>query len=114
MPYAKRNKNGEIVALFDKPSQKGLEALANDDPEVMEFLARSHAGSDPTPLAFLQQSDLDLVRVVEDLVELLVEKNLINFTELPPAAQEKLLGRKRAREYLNEPAGLMIDETEIL
>ena len=112
MTYAKRNAEGDIVALLNEASEEGLEELTWNDPEVFRFLSQS--GQPSETLTFLQQSDLDLVRVVEDLIELLVDKNIIMFTDLPEAAQQKLLGRKRARENLNENTGLMIDENEIL
>ena len=110
MTYAKRDADGHIVALYNQDTGEGLEQVTSNDPDVLKFLSR--AESDRT-LSFLQQSDLELVRVVEDLIELKVDKNLILFTELPGAAQEKLLGRKRAREHLHEPC-LVLDESEII
>ncbi len=112
MVYAKRNSDGEIVALFKSPEGQNTETVSFSDPDVIRFMASSE--SDQKTLAFLRQSDLELVRVVEDLVELMVDKNLIMFTELPSAAQEKLLGRKHARASLNEECVLMVDESEII
>ena len=112
MTYVKRNAEGDIVALLNEASEEGLEVLAWNHPEVIRFLQQS-SQADET-MAFLRQSDLDLVRVVEDLIELLVDKNVIMFTELPEPAQQKLLGRKRARENLTESSGLMVDENAIL
>ncbi|VFS56484.1 Uncharacterised protein [Kluyvera cryocrescens] len=37
----------------------------------------------------LQQSDLNMVRVLEDLIEVLMSKGIISITDLPPAAQSK-------------------------
>ena len=112
MTYVKRNAGGQIAALFSEKSEEGLEELSWNDPEVIRFLAQPKQANET--LTFLQQSDLDLVRVVEDLIELLVDKNIIMFTELPDAAQHKLLGRKHARENLNEQSALILEETEIL
>ena len=47
--------------------------------------------------------------MLEDLVDLLIDKKLILFTELPPAAQEKLRGRKQIRQKLDS-ADLMVDD----
>ena len=47
--------------------------------------------------------------LLEDLVDLLIDKKLILFTELPPAAQEKLHGRKQIRQKLGS-ADLMVDD----
>jgi len=49
---------------------------------------------------FLEQSDIELVRVLEDLVDVLTQKGVILFTELPEAAQQKLLRRKSARQVV--------------
>lgn len=112
MAYAKRNADGDIIALYHTASEEGLEEVSCNHADVMRFL--SGPDGDHESLAYLKQSDLDLVRVVEDLIELMVDKNLIMFTELPTAAQEKLLGRKQARENLNEAGMMMVDDTEII
>ena len=112
MTYAKRNADGVIVALFDRDEGQGLESVKYSDPDVVRFLTGSDTRHET--LAFLRQSDLDLVRVVEDLVELMVDKDLILFTEPPDAAQEKLLGRKQARESLGGAGIMIVDDTEII
>ena len=47
--------------------------------------------------------------MLEDLIDLLIDKKLILFTELPAAAQEKLSGRKRIRQQLGS-GDLMVDD----
>ena len=42
--------------------------------------------------------DASLVRVLEDLVDVLISRNVIRITDLPPEAQKKLFERKRFRE----------------
>ena len=54
-------------------------------------------------------ADNAIVRVLEDLIDLLIDKKLILFTELPAAAQEKLSGRKRIRQQLGS-GDLMVDD----
>jgi len=49
----------------------------------------------------LQKSDADIARVTEDLIYLLVQKNIILFTELPEAVQAKLLSREKLRDELS-------------
>ena len=58
----------------------------------------------------LKQSDLDMIRVVDDLVHLLIIKGVIRITDLPPAAQAKLLTRSQARESLGGLNRLINDE----
>lgn len=112
MPYAERDKNGKIVALLHVPGATAPEKLSSSDPEVLEFLLDS--GSTETSKAFLSSSDHDLVRVIEDLVELLIDKNIIMITELPRAAQQKLMSRKSARELFNKDTMLIVDKDDIL
>jgi hypothetical protein len=49
----------------------------------------------------LADSDQSLIRVVEDLIDTLIRKDLIHFTDLPDAAQAKLLERRSLRRSVN-------------
>ena len=51
-------------------------------------------------LAMLQKSDLEMVRVLDDLIYLLIRKGVIAITDLPPKAQVKLMKRANARQEL--------------
>ena len=51
-------------------------------------------------LAMLQKSDLEMVRVLDDLIYLLIRKGVIAITDLPPKAQVKLMNRANARQEL--------------
>lgn len=51
-------------------------------------------------LAMLQKSDLEMVRVLDDLIYLLIRKGVIAITDLPPMAQVKLMNRANARQEL--------------
>jgi hypothetical protein len=55
----------------------------------------------PDALERLAESDQALVRVLEDLIETLTGKSLIQFTDLPDAAQAKLLERRTLRRSVN-------------
>ncbi|MHB1427486.1 MAG: hypothetical protein ACYC5U_03540 [Rhodocyclaceae bacterium] len=55
----------------------------------------------PDALERLAESDQALVRVLEDLIETLTGKGLIQFTDLPDAAQAKLLERRTLRRSVN-------------
>lgn len=52
-----------------------------------------------TPLE-LQRTDLEMIRVYEDVVDVLISKRVICLTDLPLAAQEKLLRRKHMRSLV--------------
>mgnify|MGYP007027636115 CR=1 FL=1 len=112
MPYVNRDENGKIIALVTEPSQGAAEKLSASDPEILAFLQESEA--DFPTREFLTSSDLELVRALEDVINLLVDKNIINFTELPDAVQHKLLNRQFAREKLQDENELLIEGKDIL
>lgn len=94
MPYIKRDAQGRIAAIQMEPSA-GLEEVAASAPELIEFLRRmglEHSS--------LEQSDMRLVRVLEDLIDLLIDRDVIRFTDLPQPAQDKLLERRSMRQSL--------------
>ncbi|MGH6717832.1 MAG: tryptophan synthase subunit beta [Alphaproteobacteria bacterium] len=57
--------------------------------------------------ARLSESDSDLVRVIEDVVEILLGKGLITITDLPERAREKLAARRALRSRLPDLAQLI-------
>ena len=54
--------------------------------------------------------DRDFIRAIEDVIELLMAKNLILFTDLPAKVQEKLLRRREVRQQTNYPGFLSGDD----
>jgi hypothetical protein len=58
------------------------------------------------------QSDLDSIRVLEDLADILIRKRLIALTDFPPAAQEKLMSRRRLRTSLSPITEILGDTSE--
>ena len=102
-----RDERGAIVAIRNSGGKKGLEPASLLDEEVLAFLRAS--GELDALAQLLALSDNAIVRVLEDLVDLLIDKKLILFTELPAAAQEKLSGRKRIRQQLGS-GDLMVDD----
>ena len=91
MPYVKRNATGEIVAVSNFEDAEHCHEVDGEDPALRLFLHRLSS----TP--GLADTDLQLVRVLEDLIDLLVERSVIRFTDLPARAQEKLSARRSAR-----------------
>lgn len=94
MPYIKRDEQGRIC-MVNLETEEGFQEVPADSPEIMEFM-KSMGIEQST----LEQSDMRLVRVLEDLIDLLIERNVIHFTDLPQAAQEKLLERRSLRQSL--------------
>jgi len=62
----------------------------------------------------LHRSDLEVARVTEDLINLLIQKNVILFTELPDVVQKKLLSREHLRDKLSGSGASLISEDDTL
>ena len=92
MPFVKRDEQGAVIAVSQESGPGFTEELSKDDPAIGAFI--NGVGGD---VSTLEASDLDLIRVVEDVVELLIAKGLILFTELPEDAQQKIMRRQQMR-----------------
>lgn len=62
----------------------------------------------------LSELDTDFIRVLEDLIDVLINNGVIRLTDLPPQALEKINQRKRARAQLRESLDLLDDDDHIL
>ena len=56
--------------------------------------------------------DADFIRVIEDVIDTLISKNVINITDLPLEAQTKLFGRKGYRERATKDALKLFGDDE--
>lgn len=95
MPFVKRDADGKIAAVTLQATEEGPEEVSPDDPELGVFLQNSLI--DAVAQRHWVESDLGLARVMEDLIGLLIEKNVFRFHDLPDAAQEKLIQRRGLR-----------------
>lgn len=98
MPFVKRDSAGRIVALYRERSDEAPEYLASGHPEVAEFSDPDGARGER---ASMLHSDLEMIRVYEDLIDILISKRVVVLTDFPAAAQEKLVRRKRLRSSLS-------------
>jgi hypothetical protein len=98
MPYVRRNAEGSIVALLAESEPGATEFVPSGHAEVVAFL-----GLDADAAAF-GTLDADFIRVTEDLIYTLIEKGLLQFTDLPPDAQRKLQARDSFRNRQLEGA----------
>jgi hypothetical protein len=94
MPYVRRDDAGRIDSLH-RSAQPGCELLPDDHPDVQAFVG--NGGKDD-----FSRLDADFVRVIEDVIDTLIVKNVINITELPEQAQAKLFARKSFRERVSK------------
>jgi hypothetical protein len=92
MPFVARNTQGAIVAVAAQMSDNTPEAIAADSVELLAFV-----GTITATATDLARSDQAMIRVVEDLISTLIDKSVIRFTDLPEAAQAKLMRRSSLR-----------------
>ncbi len=98
MLYIKRDANGAILAVSRSVSPEFPEAMELDNRELQSFLSSSEISD--LAKNWLVTSDADMVRGIEDVIEVLLKKNILQFTELPGPTQDKLLQRKRMRTLI--------------
>jgi hypothetical protein len=114
MPYIRRGLDGSIESLH-RYDTGGMEFLPEGHRELMAFIG--HSAASPSEFGRL---DADFVRVIEDVIDTLIVKNIINITDLPGEAQAKLFARKSFRErvarnslrlFADTQFGAVIDDT---
>lgn len=104
MPFVKRDDQGEIIAVSQNHEAGFDEMLPSTNPELAGFLHKMEIATS------IDATDQGFVRVLEDVVELLVEKGVILFTELPESAQEKIMQRQQLRSKLGSSLDLIGDD----
>lgn len=109
MAYVLRNDRGTITAFSttENPGQ-GWEEIADDSAEYKSYLEDSMAKS-----SAFRESDIQLVRVLEDLISLLIDRDVIRFTDLPPMAQQRLNDRESMRKKTSL-SNLMVEKDDFI
>ncbi len=106
MLHVTRGADGAISSVSAQPVA-GSEPLEAGHPELLSFL--SGAGDDSPRL----MNDMDFVRVIEDVIDTLIETRVIRLTDLPQAAQHKLIVRKGLRDKLHGSLDLIGSDDSI-
>ena len=109
MPFVKRDASGHIVALFRERSDEAPEYLAANSPEIADFSDPEGARGERSSMV---QSDLEMIRVYEDLIDILISKRIVVLTDFPAKAQEKLVRRKRLRSSLSSLTEVLAPEDD--
>ena len=107
MPFVRRDQSGKILAVFNQRGEDDLEEVAIDDPELTAHLTESMI--DFAAAREWMESDLAIARVTEDLIELLIEKGVFRLTDMPEAAQNKLMQRRGLRKTFAYVENLFAD-----
>ena len=109
MPFVKRDETGRVVALYRERSNEAPEFIASGHPEIADF---ADPDGDRAERGNMLQSDLEMIRVYEDLIDILISKRIVVLTDFPTAAQEKLVRRKRLRSSLSSLTDVLAPEDD--
>lgn len=107
MFYVQRDAQGLLVRVEATAYSEATETLPADNHEIQDWFANQAVENS---LKQLKQSDLEMIRVLDDLIQVLTSKGVIRVTDLPPAAQAKLMDRNQAREALGGLSRLIDDD----
>ena len=109
MIYIKRDKDGKICEISQKKKQ-GYELSIVTNPEGMEFINNKDI-SNNNELRLLK-SDLAFIRVLEDLIDVLIKKNIVTITDFPEPVIKKLLERQSIRNRILGSSGMEFYDDE--
>lgn len=103
MPFILRNEAGRIIKASARMLAGG-EMLPHNHPEIIEFLKQR--GQDPmtveTALAELRRTDGEMARAVEDIIMVLLKKNVVRMTDLPKPVQDRMSFRVKQRVLIQD------------
>lgn len=103
MPYIVRDPAGKIIRA-SAVAIHGAETLPHSHPHVVEFLT-TH-GQDPKKveetLSELRHTDNEMARAVEDIIMVLLKKNICKLTDLPKAVQDRMALRVKLRMTIQD------------
>jgi len=113
MPFVTRDETGRVTALYREQTPEAQEYLPSGHPDIADLTDQEGAGADRPDM---RQSDLEMIRVYEDLIDILISKRIVVLTDFPTAAQEKLVRRKRLRSSLSSLTEVLgpDDDAELL
>jgi hypothetical protein len=104
MPYIFKNAEGVITGSASENLGEGWKFIAGDTKEYLDYLEHSLAQNAP-----FRESDIQLARVLEDLISILIDRGMLRFTDFPPEAQKRLNYRQSLRKK-NRLSGI-VDES---
>ncbi|MEM7196792.1 MAG: hypothetical protein AAF352_00295, partial [Pseudomonadota bacterium] len=81
MPYVSRDASGKIIAISKVEEQNFREFLADDNAEMQNFIQSS---APRMLIQLLRASDIKMLGKLEELIAILIEKRLLNFTDFSP------------------------------
>lgn len=103
MPYVIRDAQGKVIKASARVLSGG-ELLPHSHPEVVAFLkSRGQNPSDiESALSELRRTDAEMSRAIEDVIMVLLKKNILRMTDLPKPVQERMSSRVKQRVLIQD------------
>jgi hypothetical protein len=114
MPYVIRDAEGKVLQIFNQPVTGAAEQIAVGSAEFKAFQIDHTANTVEALQRQLMESDRGMARLAEDLVDVLIGKGIIKFTDLPAAAGTKYLERVSTRERMHAMQSIIVDANDII
>ncbi|MBT6096283.1 MAG: hypothetical protein HOH04_15465 [Rhodospirillaceae bacterium] len=111
MPFVHRDAEGTILAVYEEHLE-GTEEVDPHDPALTDFFHRNLPAIGNLLENEWVLSDLALARVLEDLIEILMDKKTIMFTDFPEGAQQKLRERRGLRKEVTYVEDLFVSDDD--
>lgn len=107
MIYVLRDDQGRIANVSDSPKSSEWQPCSENNKELQIFLKNNPSATQD----IMRSIDADFIRVLEDVIDLLIDKEVIKFTDFPVPVQNKLLKRRRYRNVIkqNPDAAILLD-----
>lgn len=94
MAFIFKDASGVVVAASASENfGDGWVFVEDDSKEYLAFMEQTLAKN-----SSFRESDIQLARVLEDLISILIDSNVIRFTDFPVAAQKRLNERQSMRK----------------
>lgn len=111
MLYVKKDENGHIKEI-EFAEKDGFEEISITDPEVSRFIAESD-NSQEIIYDLLNHLDLKMIRSIEDIVQIMIDKDMMLITDLPEPVQNIMVFKKRLR-HLNQNNSPIYEEDDMI
>jgi hypothetical protein len=111
MLYVKKDDQGHITEIEFAP-EDGFEEISITDQEVSRFISKSD-NSQEIIYELLNRLDLKMIRSIEDVVQVMIDKDLMLITDLPEPVQNIMLFKKRLR-HLNQNNSPIFEEDDMI
>lgn len=103
MPYVLKDTAGNITKASARPII-GADGVPHSDPGLLAFCESRgvNVKEIDEAQAELRRTDGDMARAIEDVIMVLLKKNILKMTDLPKPVQDKIALRAKLRNIISD------------